>query len=731
MGRGENLKVRNIPLILDEGNERFKEEYTEIKVESVLKAEEELSFEIQEVRDIRVGNEIKFRDKVYVVTRTDEYKDEDGTRTEIESLTKNINLSERMWVGKIDLRSRNIKGTVNRILKGTGWTVGRVDDLGKPRVINIDDKDRTITALLDMVTKVSGHEIEFDTVNNKVNLVKRIGKNLEERITFDNGIKSITRTMEAPEMTVIYPYGKDGLTIKSGNNGKEYLEDFRWYTDVLGMSINEAREKYTKVRVWEDDRFLHVPHLIESAREKLDVLAHPQITYQTTLEYIGVDVELGDTLIVYDKDLGIDVDVRVSRIVDKSLMGDDIEIELDYLDINDLMGFSGGGMDSESSGGSGYSVAVAQNKEDIVLEGNEDKFKKIVEILFSTREQNNITTNLYVITEAENESTLELYIDFEGERKTRIFRQTLAAGYKGTISASPVILGIEGGDYVVNLKGRVRGGSVTILSGEAEISLNGSEFNTYVDMDWGSDNNWGVDNWGNSDWDDDGEWDDNYWDNYNWDTGEWDEMREYIEDVKDYSGNSACWSVEEYSDGSVGLLSYGWQTGGSDDTPVCGDFNGMERIVLPRKYWGKDIDSLGQPVGYFSIVSDREHIKELIIPEGYKYIYSFDFSGNRIYGNTFVREIDRLELPESIEDVDGFFEYSYNGSRGYNVKELIIKSKKIEYGLSNRNSFEGFILTAKNNRDVEYVIRAYEGTETAEKIQEFEDKHDISVFKPL
>ena len=81
-------------------------------------------------------------------------------------------------------------------------------------------------------------------------------------------------------VTRLYPYGKDGLSIASLNNGKAYLENYS-YTDKVVSAI------------WRDERYTNKQTLLDDANAKLAVLAVPEQSY--TAKVIDLAKTLPDT----------------------------------------------------------------------------------------------------------------------------------------------------------------------------------------------------------------------------------------------------------------------------------------------------------------------------------------------------------------------------------------------------------------------------------------------------
>jgi hypothetical protein len=99
-----------------------------------------------------------------------------------------------------------------------------------------------------------------------------------------------------------------------------YVEDFSFYT-AQGMTLTEARARYTRSRVWSDASFVRDVDLLPAAEARLAELAAGVVTYEldvvdlTELTGISETVQVGDTVRVQDPDFVEDVRTTVVRTV--------------------------------------------------------------------------------------------------------------------------------------------------------------------------------------------------------------------------------------------------------------------------------------------------------------------------------------------------------------------------------------------------------------------------------
>ena len=155
------------------------------------------------------------------------------------------------------------------ILSGTGWTI--VDDDLVPRRTTTEATDKTPRQILEQCTNATSYNTcyTFDSINKLIHVITPYNNtdscgtyfsdelNLQE-VTFKGSSSGL--------VTRLYPIGKDGLTITTVNNGKAYIDDFRYTTDIIA-------------RVWRDERYTNAQELKDDAVVKLQAMARPERSY--------------------------------------------------------------------------------------------------------------------------------------------------------------------------------------------------------------------------------------------------------------------------------------------------------------------------------------------------------------------------------------------------------------------------------------------------------------------
>lgn len=226
------------------------------------------------------------------------------------------------------LNGARLSAALTKALAGTGWVSGGVfNDDGS---YYADFENEPVNRLLRFLQSQSKQWIRFDSVNRKVFLTEDKPAPLDRVFTYGAGVSDIEKRATAPEVTVIEPTGRGGMTITNVNGGSPIVEDFGWYTG-LGIPLAEARKRFTKKQFWADDRYVYAMNLLRDAQKKLAELAYPQINYKITGDPGTADgVRLGDQVWVVDEELGVKLATRVVRLVTSNNRSQN-QIELDYL----------------------------------------------------------------------------------------------------------------------------------------------------------------------------------------------------------------------------------------------------------------------------------------------------------------------------------------------------------------------------------------------------------------
>lgn len=259
-------------------------------------------------------------------------------------------LAEVTRVGSTVLDDLTPRQGLAEILAGTGWTTGPGTTDSSDR-FSLEQQDATVLGLLRSWARVTGRTLSWDTSTKEVTLADRRGRDLALAFRYGRNLTGVRRRRTPPALTILYPYGADGLSIAGVNGGLEYIEDFTYYTSQ-GLSLAQARARYSRSAVWSDSRFLVDSQLLAAAQEQLARLSGGSATYElqvvdlSELSFMSGRVQVGDTVRVSDPDFAADLRVSVVRLKRYPLQPWRNEVEL--AGIPDPM-FSGDGNARASS----------------------------------------------------------------------------------------------------------------------------------------------------------------------------------------------------------------------------------------------------------------------------------------------------------------------------------------------------------------------------------------------
>ena len=327
--------------------------YNKVKRKREINGMNTLEFETN--KEVEFGQRLVFKDKQglwheYIIIDYIKSHGDDGINYEVycEDST-----SELYGFYIKDLKPRNEKASsiLGRILEGTRFEVGRVDDGGN-RSFNLYHTN-VKTALWTILEKYElelnvRYEVEKKGVTHRyIDLRNKIGRDVGKRFTYKKDLAEIKKTTSVKDLvTALYGYGKgeeivdeygtpskknpdkigDGdygrkITFADINNDKEYVTDEKARLEYgLGK---ERKHIFGKVEFpdCEDKR-----ELLELTKAKLKELSKPKITYELKVEdlsryegYEGEGVGLGDLVLVIDKEINTRLQTRVVSIVDNPL----------------------------------------------------------------------------------------------------------------------------------------------------------------------------------------------------------------------------------------------------------------------------------------------------------------------------------------------------------------------------------------------------------------------------
>ena len=156
--------------------------------------------------------------------------------------------------------------------------------------------------MIEILASDWGQDIWFDTKNKTLRVYDKMGKDFGAFFSNELALKNLSKQSSSYDyFTVLYPIGKNNLTIGLINNNKNFLEDFTY--------TNKHIEKY----IYYDD-ITQVELLKAKAEQDLANNCMPKASYKLTLSSLGDDVGLGDTIYLVDKIKHIKQKQRIVKI---------------------------------------------------------------------------------------------------------------------------------------------------------------------------------------------------------------------------------------------------------------------------------------------------------------------------------------------------------------------------------------------------------------------------------
>jgi len=190
-------------------------------------------------------------------------------------------------------------------LEGTGWSVGTVN-VSTLRTWKCTEKNAL--AILRAVQNVHGGDLVFDSANRLAHLLTFSGKESGALFAYRKNLNSIKRVVDTRSLvTRLYAYGKDGMTFASINDGREYVEDYTYSSEVRISTLDLSN-------------FSNPYQMLEYTRMRLAEYAKPRVSYvlsamdlSALTGYEHEAWELGDIVTVDDRDLNLTIRTRIVR----------------------------------------------------------------------------------------------------------------------------------------------------------------------------------------------------------------------------------------------------------------------------------------------------------------------------------------------------------------------------------------------------------------------------------
>lgn len=200
-----------------------------------------------------------------------------------------------------DCYNKNLEQGYAYCVSQTGWSI-EYHSKNKTK-ITYQEPNKIAYDMLHQIADDYGQEIWFDTKNQTVHIYDSLGVDFGAYYSNELQLKLLKKYSHTYDYaTILFPFGKDGLTISNVNNGKNYIENFTYSNKFIqAIYIDEEVE---------------VPEiLLRDATDYLDQIAQPKTSYELLVSEVGEDIGIGDKIIIVDKIKGIKQKQRVVKII--------------------------------------------------------------------------------------------------------------------------------------------------------------------------------------------------------------------------------------------------------------------------------------------------------------------------------------------------------------------------------------------------------------------------------
>ena len=277
-------------------------EYSNLCIEEVLDyGDKTLTCNVSMKCSVALEDIIRTRTNEYVIKQKNGLAD-DGTYT----VTAKLNIDELEGTPFIsfDTTEKTALEAAQLALAGTGWTCEC--DVKKKRTIRMTNASSW--EILKKIVDTYMLEMQIDSINKVIRLKEKIGSYKGAYFTDQINLISLESQANTNDFyTRIYPIGKDGLTIKSVNNGSTVLE-------------NHIYSSKNKTYIWKDERYTDPQSLKEDAAEKLADMAQPYIAYSCSILDLSLNSKkyknynIGDEVVLIDSFSKTKIKQRIKKI---------------------------------------------------------------------------------------------------------------------------------------------------------------------------------------------------------------------------------------------------------------------------------------------------------------------------------------------------------------------------------------------------------------------------------
>lgn len=202
-----------------------------------------------------------------------------------------------------DVIDQNVEAAMRKALTyiSSSWTLEYNSNI--LNAVEYKLQKKSAYEILEIIKADFNLELIFDTKNKVIKVYTAVGKNRGIFLNNELKIKILKRQGQSYDLcTVLYPIGKNGLTIGSINNGVNFIENYQY--------TNKYLPKYYIDQTIEEAQLLKA-----AAQAYLNYYSTPIVGYSIDLSSLPKDIGIGDTIILVDKIKRIKQKQRVVKII--------------------------------------------------------------------------------------------------------------------------------------------------------------------------------------------------------------------------------------------------------------------------------------------------------------------------------------------------------------------------------------------------------------------------------
>lgn len=193
-------------------------------------------------------------------------------------------------ISTFDAFDINIEAAITKLLNQghCGWVL-EYNSTMKLDKVDYKEANKSVFELLELIKSDYDLEYWYDTKAKVLEVYDHLGGSRGSYFSNELRLKLLNQQSNSYDyITVIYPIGKDGITIGVVNNSINLLENYQY--------CNKYKPIY-----WIQDDIESADQLKMAAQAYLDYYSMPIVSYSLELSALPKETNIGDTIILVDK----------------------------------------------------------------------------------------------------------------------------------------------------------------------------------------------------------------------------------------------------------------------------------------------------------------------------------------------------------------------------------------------------------------------------------------------